>query len=197
MLRRLVKTGVSALSCVVAFPFALLAGFGRVKPAFILCAQALAILPGLPGDYVRRGYYTFTLRKFSFANRIGFGSYFSEPEASLDELAAVGEYCIIGKAEIGARTLIAAHSNILSGARHHLRDEEGKLTVEGSYTTVTIGDDVWIGTGSVVMAHVGPRSTVGAGSIVFRDVPADVVVTGNPARVVDKRLPAAQASASS
>ncbi|WP_292147410.1 sugar O-acetyltransferase [Brevundimonas sp.] len=51
---------------------------------------------------------------------------------------------------------------------------------------ITIGDDVWIGGGAIVLAGVtiGDRAVVGAGSVVTRDVPPDVVVVGNPAKVV-------------
>ncbi len=54
---------------------------------------------------------------------------------------------------------------------------------------ITIEDDAWLG-GSVVICPgvtIGARSVVGAGSVVTKDVPPDVVVAGNPARVV-KRL---------
>ena len=51
---------------------------------------------------------------------------------------------------------------------------------------ITIGDDVWIGGGAIVLAGVtiSDRAVVGAGSVVTRDVPPDVVVVGNPAKVV-------------
>lgn len=54
---------------------------------------------------------------------------------------------------------------------------------------VTIGDDVWIGGGAIVLpgVNVGSRSVVGAGAVVTKDVPEDVVVAGCPA-VVIKRL---------
>lgn len=51
---------------------------------------------------------------------------------------------------------------------------------------VVIGNDCFIGARAIVLKGVtiGDRAIVGAGSIVVRDVPADTVVAGNPARVI-------------
>lgn len=51
---------------------------------------------------------------------------------------------------------------------------------------ITVDDNVWIGGGAIVLpgVTVGQNSVVGAGAVVTRDVPANVVVVGNPARVV-------------
>ena len=51
---------------------------------------------------------------------------------------------------------------------------------------IIIGDDVWIGAGVHVLkgVRIGDRSIIGAGSVVTRDVPPDVIAAGNPARVI-------------
>ncbi|MEU2544089.1 sugar O-acetyltransferase [Streptomyces roseolus] len=51
---------------------------------------------------------------------------------------------------------------------------------------ITIGDNVWLGGGAIVLAGVtiGDNSVIGAGSVVTKDVPANVVAVGNPARVI-------------
>ena len=51
---------------------------------------------------------------------------------------------------------------------------------------ITIGDNVWLGGGVIVLPGVtiGENTVVGAGAVVTKDLPADVVAVGNPARVV-------------
>lgn len=51
---------------------------------------------------------------------------------------------------------------------------------------ITIGDNVWLGGGVIVLAGVtiGENTVVGAGAVVTRDLPPNVVAVGNPARVI-------------
>ncbi len=51
---------------------------------------------------------------------------------------------------------------------------------------VKIGDDVFIGTNAMILkgVNIGNRAVVAAGSVVTKDVPADMIVAGNPARAV-------------
>jgi maltose O-acetyltransferase len=51
---------------------------------------------------------------------------------------------------------------------------------------IRIGDNVWIGAGAIILAGItiGDNSVVGAGAVVTRDIQANVLAVGNPARVV-------------
>jgi maltose O-acetyltransferase len=51
---------------------------------------------------------------------------------------------------------------------------------------ITVGDNVWLGGGAIVLPGVtiGDNTVVGAGAVVTRNVPANVVAVGNPARVI-------------
>ena len=51
---------------------------------------------------------------------------------------------------------------------------------------VTIGDNVWIGGGSIILpgVDVGDNVTIGAGSVVTKSIPPNVLAVGNPCRVV-------------
>ena len=57
------------------------------------------------------------------------------------------------------------------------------------FTKTIIGNDVWIGTNSIIIAgcNIGNGAIIGAGSIVTKDVPDYAVVAGNPARIIRYR----------
>jgi maltose O-acetyltransferase len=51
---------------------------------------------------------------------------------------------------------------------------------------ISIGDDVWVGGGAIICpgVQIGARSVIGAGSVVTKDIPEDVLAVGNPCRVI-------------
>jgi maltose O-acetyltransferase len=57
-----------------------------------------------------------------------------------------------------------------------------------SAAPITIGDNVWLGGGAIVCPGVtiGENTVVGAGAVVTKDLPANVVAVGNPARVIKR-----------
>jgi virginiamycin A acetyltransferase len=193
-LRSFLKNCLRAVFLAVAFPMALLSGFGRLKPLFALFAHSCALAPGLPGDYLRIAYYRLTLDECSLESRIQFGSFFAHPEARVARGVYIGSYCVLGITEIGERSQIASGVQILSGRKQHPRDVENRMmsSEHGAFETVRIGADCWIGAGSIVMANIGSGTTIGAGSVVVGSIPAGSVAVGNPARVLDdsKRRPA-------
>src|SRR5271165_2848183 len=184
IMRKFVKACVNALFLVLAFAPALLTGFGRVKPVYTFFAQSFATAPGGIGDYLRGAYYRLTLQAFDLSSRISFGSFFAHPEAKIGKRVYVGSYCILGRVTIGDGTLLASGVQVLSGGRQHARSGEGEAFSGGEFVQVTIGADSWIGAAATVMADVGSRTTVGAGSVVTKPVPDDCVAVGNPARVI-------------
>lgn len=83
---------------------------------------------------------------------------------------------------IGQRAWVAPNVTI-AAASHPVDAVERRTTVTAA--PVTIGDDVWLGTGVVICSGVtiGDRAVIGAGSVVTRDIPSDVVAYGSPCRV--------------
>ncbi|MCX2747233.1 sugar O-acetyltransferase [Arthrobacter sp. MI7-26] len=51
---------------------------------------------------------------------------------------------------------------------------------------ITIGDNVWLGGGAIVLpgVSIGDNSVIGAGAVVTKDIPANSLAVGNPARVI-------------
>ncbi|KAL7419936.1 hypothetical protein Q5752_005855 [Cryptotrichosporon argae] len=112
---------------------------------------------------------------------------------SIGDDVFVGPNCAfldVAKIHIGDRTMIGASTSLYTPshplspeARDGLRGAEWALPI-------AIGADCWLG-GSVVVCPgvtIGDGVTVGAGSVVTRDVPDRCVVVGNPARVVKRIL---------
>jgi len=84
----------------------------------------------------------------------------------------IGDYTLFGPA---VQILTATHP-MDAGLRR--KEEGGK--------PIAIGSDVWVGGGAIVLPGVtiGSRAVIGAGSVVTRDVPDDVLAVGNPCRVI-------------
>lgn len=68
----------------------------------------------------------------------------------------------------------------------HPVDPEPRRAKWEAALPITIGDNVWLGGGVIVCPGVtiGDNTVVGAGAVVVRDLPANVVAVGNPARVI-------------
>ncbi len=65
------------------------------------------------------------------------------------------------------------------------KGDESKVALEFG-KPVEIGSDVWVGGAAVICpgVKIGDRSIIGAGSVVTRDIPPDVLAAGNPCRVI-------------
>jgi UDP-2-acetamido-3-amino-2,3-dideoxy-glucuronate N-acetyltransferase len=119
----------------------------------------------------------------------------------------IGSFVEVQKgARIGHHCKVSSHTFICEGVT--VEDEvfigHGVNFINDNYPRATTaagtlqGDSDWqvaptvvkrgasIGTGATILGgvQIGPRAIVGAGSVVTRDVPADTIVAGNPARII-------------
>lgn len=98
------------------------------------------------------------------------------------------------KIVIGDNALIAPNVQILTAFHPtNAKDRFIEANEDGSFAfcktqtaPVTIGDNVWIGGGAIIMPGVtiGDNVVVGAGSVVTKDIPANKIAVGNPCRVL-------------
>lgn len=93
---------------------------------------------------------------------------------------------IIGPVTIGNHVNLAQNITV-SGLNHNYQDPDKTIISQGVTTSlITIEDDVWIGTNSVILAGttIGKHSVIAAGSIVNRDIPPYTVAVGNPVKII-------------
>ena len=90
----------------------------------------------------------------------------------------IGDFCLIG----GGVRIQDNDGHPLDG---DLRKKHEKISEE-SIAPVVLGENVWIGARATILKGVtiGDNAVVGTGSVVTKDVPANTVVAGNPARVI-------------
>lgn len=132
--------------------------------------------------------------------RAGRGSVISSPHGLvIGNCVSVGPRSIIQvDGEICDYALIGMGVQIV-GRDDHAIDEIGVPMCEATRTServgtqrdvVTIGRDVWIGGGSVVLSglSIGEGAIVAAGAVVTKDVPAFSIVGGNPAQILGQRF---------
>lgn len=85
---------------------------------------------------------------------------------------------------IGEATMLGPHV-VLATAAHPLQPELRSRAAQYNLP-VTIGRNVWLGAGVIVLpgVSIGDNSVVGAGAVVTKDIPANSVAYGNPCRTV-------------
>jgi len=105
-----------------------------------------------------------------------------------EEEIVIGDYCLIswnvGIADSDFHPLDPQERKRDCVALNPYSEAKSRPPIETR--PVRIGNNVWIGMGAIILKGVtiGENSVIGAGAIVSHDVPANVVVAGNPAKIV-------------
>ena len=192
-MKALAKGLVRGLATVAVTPqlvsFAVRAQIMGKDRALAGSTQALSLLPGLVGQYLRRAFLARVLEGgCADSALVEFGTLFSQVGARIDEKVYVGPRCHLGLVHLEANVLLAAGVHVPSGPNTHgtdpsmpIRDQPGRLRL------VRIGAGSWIGSNAVVMADVGRDTIVAAGAVVTSPLPDRVIAGGVPAKVLRAR----------
>ena len=113
---------------------------------------------------------------------------------SIGENVSIWPMCYIecsGGISIGNNVAIAHGVTIMSEEHIYSRTDIPIKDQGLRFRKVTIGNDVWIGAHSVILAgvNIGDGAIIGAGAVVTNDVMSNTVVAGIPARLIKSRLP--------
>ncbi len=193
MMVRSAKAVARAVALVLALPsivsWHLRSPFVGRNRALEGSTQALAVLPGIAGQYIRRAFLSSVLVSCHRSVTVCFGTVLSQTGARLDENVYVGPGCHLGLVHLERDVLVGAGVHIPSGPETHgtanpdlpIREQPGRPML------VRIGAGSWIGSAAIVMADVGPDSVIAAGAVVTQPLPGRVVAAGVPARVVRTR----------
>jgi acetyltransferase-like isoleucine patch superfamily enzyme len=104
----------------------------------------------------------------------------------------LGQECTISayrRVRIGEQCVIADRAMFID-FDHGVVEVERPIRKQGIYKRkVEVGSNVWIGYGACILrgVRVGDNSIVGTNSVVTKDVPANAVVAGIPARIIRMR----------
>jgi bifunctional UDP-N-acetylglucosamine pyrophosphorylase/glucosamine-1-phosphate N-acetyltransferase len=126
-------------------------------------------------DHVEMGPFCH-LRPGAYLSRhVHLGNYAEVKKSRLGEGVHMGHFSYLGDAEVGA------HTNIAAGTITCNYDGKNK-------NRTVIGENVFIGSDSMLVAPVtiGDNARTGAGAVVTKDVPANTLAVGVPARVIRK-----------
>ena len=192
-MRSFLKQIVFSISILLMLPLIILFKLASLllnKDSLVMgFSQAVSLLPGKIGVFLRTGFLRFALTHCSPDAVVSFLVLFSQHDTEIEEGVYIGPQCNIGRCKIGKDTLLGSGVHVMSGKEQHNFDDLEKPIKEqgGRFTQVRIGQNCWVGNGALIMANVGDNSVVAAGSVVVNDVPAGAIVGGNPAKVLKMR----------
>jgi acetyltransferase-like isoleucine patch superfamily enzyme len=115
-----------------------------------------------------------------------------EGRVEIGSKTVIGQECTISayqRVRIGEQCVIADRAMFID-FDHGVVEVERPIRVQGIYKRdVVVGSNVWIGYGACVLrgVSVGDNAIVGTNSVVTKDVPANAIVAGIPARVIRMR----------
>jgi acetyltransferase-like isoleucine patch superfamily enzyme len=140
-----------------------------------------------PGSFIKLG-NKLTFRSTSSSNLIGINRKCIISTHLPNTEIIIGNNCGFSGTIIGAFSSIILEDNVRCGANTLITDSDWHLDDprSGKPAPILIKKNVWLGEGSKVLKGViiGENSVIGAGSIVTKSIPANVIAAGNPCRII-------------
>jgi acetyltransferase-like isoleucine patch superfamily enzyme len=151
---------------------------------------AASLLRGVGGDLgraLRRNFYKFAGAKIGRGVKIHENVFIYRPyNLEIDDGAEIGAGVIIS-----SRKKVRIGKNVGIGPQVSIYDNDHKMPLSPREedmidSPVYINDGAWIGTHAIILkgTKIGKNATIGAGSVVNRDIPENAVVCGNPAKII-------------
>jgi len=191
--KTILKRVIDSICVLIVLPFFIvqwvLEMLIRRDVSFSALSQFWSLVPGLAGSYLRKNYYRLAMNRCDKDCAILFGTIFSHANTEIGKGVYIGAYCNIGKCKIDNYCTIGSNVHIMSGKHQHsFNDLDTPVQEQGGvFEKVVIGEDTWIGNCALIMANIGKKCIVGAGSVVTKNVEDFSIVAGNPAKMIRKR----------
>lgn len=190
MKKAIKKTMFSIFVLFVGMPFYLCYKilFFSSNKSFETISQILSLFPGYFGYFSRQAFYFLSIKSGNNFH-IEFRSTLVYPSVRIKDNVYIGSNCQIAKCTIGKNVKIGSNVHIVNKQTHDI-DKKGNIlpTNIQKLKRINIGEKTWIGNCSVILADVGKKCIIGAGSVVTKPIPDNSVAVGNPARVIKENV---------
>lgn len=170
---------------ILVTPFIISLRFTSFYHMSVFCSK----IPFSIGDKFRFHFYKKILRNVGNNVHFSYGVIFTHKEISIGNNVRFGPYNTIGLVDFGNDILIGQYVHFLSGKNQHSYEKKDIPINQqkGKQEKIFIANDIWIGTGCIIMSNISQGSVVAAGSVVIKNFDEYSVIGGNPAKVIKRR----------
>jgi len=177
-----------AVAALITVPLVMLFRARIVR--YASASNALSLLPGSVGVFVRRGWYRQTLASCGRNLVVDFGAAIRTPRSRIGNDCYIGLWSWLGWVDIGNDFMSGSHIVILSGRGQHGfdRTDVPMRLQHGVHKCVTIGEDVWVGASVTIGEDVAPHTVIASGSVVTKTFEPYDILGGVPAARIGSRL---------
>lgn len=156
---------------------------------FTAISQLLSLIPGFSGVFLRRVWYRNTLKRCGEKLIVDWLAVIRTSETEVGDHCTLGVANWVGWTKLGNDVMTGSHVVLLSGkAQHTFADLEAPMRLQGgSKRQLHLGDNVWVGSHAIIMQDVSSGTVIGAGSVVTKTFPENMIIAGNPAAILKPR----------